>query len=75
MSDYPAPAPVFSALFVGNGDVIPVEVVRTNGARATVTVKRREPMVPSESVSVGPAWLVLRPEVVRLATDRRMSAP
>ena len=67
---YHAPASVFSARFVGDANVIPVEVVRTNGARATVTVTGRELMVPSESVSVGPAWLVLRPEVVRLATDR-----
>jgi ABC-type Fe3+/spermidine/putrescine transport system ATPase subunit len=64
---YRAPASVFSARFVGDANVIPVEVVRTNGAQATVTMSGREVTVPSESSSLGPAWLVLRPEVVRLA--------
>ena len=67
---YHAPASTFSARFVGNANVIPVEVVRTNGAQATVTVSGHELTVPSDLDSVGPAWLVLRPEVVRLATDR-----
>lgn len=64
---YRAPASVFSARFVGDANVIPVEVLKTNGARATVMVSGSEVTVPSESTSLGPAWLVLRPEVVRLA--------
>ena len=47
---YHAPASVFSARFVGDANVIPVEVVRMNGARATVTVSGRELVVPCESV-------------------------
>ena len=68
---YRAPASVFSARFVGDANVIPVEVVQTNGAQATVMMSGREVTVPSESSSLGPAWLVLRPEVVRLAPLRR----
>jgi ABC-type Fe3+/spermidine/putrescine transport system ATPase subunit len=67
---YHTPASIFSARFVGDANVIPVRVVRTNGARATVLISGRELTVPSESNSVGPAWLVLRPEVVRLTTGR-----
>jgi len=64
---YRAPASVFTARFVGDANVIPVEVVQTNGTQATVMMSGREVTVPSGFSSLGPAWLVLRPEVVRLA--------
>jgi ABC-type Fe3+/spermidine/putrescine transport system ATPase subunit len=67
---YHAPATIFSARFVGDANVIPIEVVGSNGEWATVVVSGRELTVPSGSVSAGPAWLVLRPEVVRLVTEQ-----
>lgn len=68
---YRAPASIFSARFVGDANVIPVEVMKTNAALATVMISGRELTVPSDSALVGPAWLVLRPEVVRIAARER----
>ena len=65
---YRAPASPFAARFVGDANVIPVEVVRADGGRATVMIAGRELDVPcGYDMSAGLAWLVLRPEVVRLA--------
>ena len=67
---YRAPASIFSARFVGDANVIPVEVMGTNRSQATVMVSGRELTVACEAATVGPAWLVLRPEVIRIsATD------
>ncbi len=66
---YRAPASPFAARFVGDANVIPVDVVRADGGRATVSIAGRELAVPcADGTSAGSAWLVLRPEVVRLAT-------
>jgi ABC-type Fe3+/spermidine/putrescine transport system ATPase subunit len=59
---YRHPASPFAAQFVGDANVIPVEVVE----RGTVALGAHRLPVPS--AEVGPAWLVLRPEVVRLST-------
>jgi ABC-type Fe3+/spermidine/putrescine transport system ATPase subunit len=65
---YHAPASPFAARFVGDANVIPVEVVRVDGGGATVTLSGTELAVPSADGAVpGSGWLVLRPEVVRLA--------
>jgi len=65
---YRAPASPFAARFVGNANVIPVEVVRAEDGRATVSIAGREISVPcAETTSAGAAWLVVRPEVMRLA--------
>jgi ABC-type Fe3+/spermidine/putrescine transport system ATPase subunit len=69
---YRTPASPFAARFVGDANVIPVEIVERDGASATVTVGgsglRLAARCP-ESLSAGPAWLVVRPEVVRLARN------
>jgi spermidine/putrescine ABC transporter ATP-binding subunit len=73
---YRAPASVFSARFVGDANVIPVEVVGTNGNQATVTVSGRELAVRTYAETRrGPAWLVLRPEVVRLDVAAAVDQP
>jgi len=65
---YRAPASPFAARFVGDANVIPVDVVHADGGRATVTIAGQELAVPcGDDLSAGAAWLVLRPEVVRLA--------
>jgi ABC-type Fe3+/spermidine/putrescine transport system ATPase subunit len=73
---YRAPASAFAARFVGDANVIPVEVVGADGASATVVVgdlrlATRRP----DGLGTGPAWLVVRPEVVRLAQDRDAGVP
>jgi ABC-type Fe3+/spermidine/putrescine transport system ATPase subunit len=64
---YRCPSSVFAAQFVGDANVLPAEVVETarddtllalGGHRMRVTCPRDE---------TGPAWLVLRPEAVRVA--------
>jgi len=66
---YRAPASPFAARFVGDANVIPVEIVGADGGRATVSIAGRELAVPcADGTSAGNAWLVLRPEVVRLAS-------
>jgi len=63
---YSAPASAFAARFVGDANVLPVEVTGSHDGTtmlliAGATVQVAKPGEP------GPAWLVLRPEVVRLA--------
>jgi ABC-type Fe3+/spermidine/putrescine transport system ATPase subunit len=65
---YSAPASPFAARFVGDANVLPVEVVGHGGGRAAVTLAGQSLSVPCEAVvPTGNAWLVLRPEIVRLA--------
>ncbi len=64
---YRRPATPFAARFVGDANVLPVQVVELNGGNATVDLVGTRLLAPSDSaVPVGPGWLVVRPEVVRL---------
>jgi ABC-type Fe3+/spermidine/putrescine transport system ATPase subunit len=64
---YRAPASAFAARFVGDANVLPVEIVGLAAGSATVRLAGRELTVPcGPELTQGPAWLVLRPEVVRL---------
>lgn len=68
---YHAPASPFAARFVGDANVIAVDVVSAQGDRAVVAVGGIHLDVASRvEVGAGPAWLVLRPEVVRLSSAR-----
>jgi ABC-type Fe3+/spermidine/putrescine transport system ATPase subunit len=68
---YHAPASPFAARFVGDANVVAVEVVRIDGDRAAVSIGGEQLHVPSRAeVGVGSALLVIRPEVVRLSADR-----
>ena len=65
---YSAPASPFAARFVGNANVLPVDVISTANGQATVELAGSQRPVRCEAgFAPGPAWLVLRPEVVRLA--------
>jgi ABC-type Fe3+/spermidine/putrescine transport system ATPase subunit len=67
---YRTPASPFAARFVGDANVIPVEVVGRDGRSATVAVgELRFAARCPEDLSTGPAWLVVRPEVVRLTRN------
>ena len=60
---YRRPASPFVARFVGDANVIPVDVDRVDDGAAEVTVGGHRFRTPASDV-MGPAWLVLRPEVV-----------
>jgi spermidine/putrescine transport system ATP-binding protein len=61
---YRAPRSPFVARFVGDANVLPVEVEVDGAARAVRIGDVRVP-VPAD-VDAGEAWVVLRPEVVRI---------
>jgi ABC-type Fe3+/spermidine/putrescine transport system ATPase subunit len=66
---YHQPSSPFAARFVGDANVLPVEVASVDGERATVVLGGAELVVQARgNAPVGPAWLVVRPEVVRLDT-------
>jgi ABC-type Fe3+/spermidine/putrescine transport system ATPase subunit len=64
---YRAPASPFAARFVGDANVLAVEVVEEAGPGTTVSIAGRTLAVPTANgPSSGPAWLVLRPEAIQL---------
>jgi ABC-type Fe3+/spermidine/putrescine transport system ATPase subunit len=64
---YHRPSSPFAARFVGDANVLPVRVTRVDGHEATVVLGGSELVVNARGgASAGPAWLVVRPEVVRL---------
>ncbi len=64
---YRSPSSPFAARFVGDANVLPVEVMTAIGPDARVLLAGHEIGVRAgESVAAGPAWLVVRPEVVSL---------
>jgi len=68
---YSQPATPFAAQFVGDANVLPLEVTSVNGHERTVIMGgHRLTLRSGGEASVGPAWLVLRPESVRLAALR-----
>jgi ABC-type Fe3+/spermidine/putrescine transport system ATPase subunit len=67
---YHRPSSPFAARFVGDANVLPVRVTRVEGDEATVVLGGSEVVVNARGgASAGPAWLVVRPEVVRLEAD------
>ena len=68
---YHQPASPFAARFVGDANVLPVSVVRVDDGQAEVTIGGETVRVQArgDGARVGPAWLVVRAEVVRL-TER-----
>ena len=71
---YRRPASVFAAQFVGNANVLPVEVVEMSGEEAVVRLGDRRKRVRCPFGGPGSAWLVVRPEAIlveRLVDDRR----
>ena len=64
---YRRPASPFTARFVGDANVIPAEIMAIDGEHATIEVAGRELVVPSSpDTRCGSAWLVVRPEAVRV---------
>lgn len=63
---YRTPASPFVARFVGDANVLAVDLESADGGTA-VRIGERTVPVEADGVGDGPAWLVLRPDVVRLA--------
>ena len=63
---YSSPASVFAAQFVGNANVLPVEVLECGTADALLQLGSHTRRIDCVDPSPGPAWLVLRPEAVRV---------
>lgn len=73
---YRTPASPFTARFVGDANVIPVDVVEAGNGRATVTLGGRRLVLPCPAETPrGPAWLVLKPELVRLTAGGPIDGP
>ncbi|MBA3735865.1 MAG: ABC transporter ATP-binding protein [Actinobacteria bacterium] len=64
---YYAPTTPFAARFVGDANVIPVEITETTDGQSLVALAGTNLRVPQAlGLESGPAWLVVRPEIVRL---------
>jgi ABC-type Fe3+/spermidine/putrescine transport system ATPase subunit len=64
---YSRPASTFAANFVGDANVLPVEVLDVSGNDVSLTLAARRRQVSCPGARGGPAWLVLRPEAVQVA--------
>jgi ABC-type Fe3+/spermidine/putrescine transport system ATPase subunit len=72
---YSRPVSMFTAKFVGDANVLPVDVLDVSGEDVSVTLAARRRQVSCRGARRGPAWLVLRPEAVRVARLDREPAP
>jgi iron(III) transport system ATP-binding protein len=64
---YSCPASVFTAQFVGNANVLPVEVLESGDGDALLRLGSHTRRIEYRDSEPGPAWLVLRPEAVRVS--------
>jgi len=63
---YRRPTSVFAAQFVGDANVLPVDVVEAGDEESTVQLGDTRHQVRCPRPQPGPAWLVLRPEAVEM---------
>ena len=71
---YGRPASAFAARFVGDANLLPVEVLDVSSDEVSLTLAERRRQVTCAGAPDGPAWLVLRPEAVRVARLARQPA-
>ena len=62
---YASPSSAFVGRFVGDANLLPVEVIR-RGSDFQVRLGATEVPARANGIDPGPAWLVLRPEVIHL---------
>jgi iron(III) transport system ATP-binding protein len=67
---YEAPASLFVADFIGDSNLIDVEVRSVNGASAEVRLADLALNLPARAVRPGPAKIAVRPESLSLSTTR-----
>jgi spermidine/putrescine ABC transporter ATP-binding subunit len=63
---YGRPASTFAARFVGDANVLPVDVLDVSGEEVSLSLAERRRQVTCAGARGGPAWLVLRPEAVHV---------
>jgi ABC-type Fe3+/spermidine/putrescine transport system ATPase subunit len=67
---YCKPASPFAARFVGGANVVPVEILAVEDGAAMLELgPHRLTNITQACMVPGPAWLVLRPECIRLGTE------
>ena len=66
---YRRPVSPHVARFVGDANLIPVEVSSANGSAAAARLGDRTLPAPAAQATAGPAWLVLRAEAIRIGAD------
>jgi ABC-type Fe3+/spermidine/putrescine transport system ATPase subunit len=67
---YRTPASPFTARFVGDANLVPVEITRVANDYAVMLLAKRSFEVPLRSATEpGAAWLVVRPEVIRVNAE------
>jgi ABC-type Fe3+/spermidine/putrescine transport system ATPase subunit len=71
---YDRPASTFAAQFVGDANVLPVDIERVDGSTAWVTLNGRGFAVAAPGAAPGAGWLVVRAEAVRVARSAAESA-
>ena len=64
---YRRPSSVFAAQFVGDANVLPADVVEAGAGDSVLALGGHRMRVDCPREASGPAWLVLRPEAVRVA--------
>jgi len=72
---YRRPTSVFAAQFVGDANVLPVEVVEAGDEQSTVQLGDCRHVVRCPRPELGPAWLVLRPEAVEMRAGTPAETP
>jgi ABC-type Fe3+/spermidine/putrescine transport system ATPase subunit len=64
---YRTPASPFAARFVGDANLVPIEISKVDNGRATILLGKRTFNVPLQSaLKPGAGWLVVRPETIRV---------
>jgi spermidine/putrescine ABC transporter ATP-binding subunit len=71
---YSRPASTFAARFVGDANVLPVDVLDVSGEEVSLSLAERRRQVTCAGARGGPAWLVLRPEAVQVERLAREAA-
>jgi ABC-type Fe3+/spermidine/putrescine transport system ATPase subunit len=72
---YRCPSSVFAAQFVGDANVLPAEVVEPGTNETLLALGGHRMRVACARSEAGPAWLVLRPEAVRVAGSAANGVP
>lgn len=67
---YEAPADGFVADFIGEANLIPVEILSVEGEMAVVAIADYHHSLPSRGLPIGPARLAVRPSRMRLMADK-----
>ncbi|KQS75389.1 sugar ABC transporter substrate-binding protein [Rhizobium sp. Leaf384] len=72
---YEAPASAFIADFMGEANVVACDVIRVEGADATIRIGALEHRVPSRNARPGPAKLAVRPNSITLEPASTAALP